>query len=231
MKRLWPKLSTSIRPKTSVSPEAAMKMIIPIARPATVSVNHVDDEPTAGQATSARTTTSATGTRSKRRFGIASAAVGAAATGAEVALVMAVVGRVPSLMRGERQAEQPLLQRLVVGEVGHRAAMDDAAVFHHGDAVAERARDLEVLLDKQHRRLGALEVAQRGDQVEDDGGRQSLARLVDEQEAARLDHRARDREHLLLPARELPGGMEPELLQRREQAEQPVESRRVELVE
>src|SRR6187399_2908269 len=111
MNRLWPKFSTSIRPKTSVSPDAAMKMIIPIARPATVRVNQVDDEPTAGQATSASTTTSATGTRSKRRFGIASTAVGAAAAaGAEVALVMAVVGRAPSLVRGEREAEQPLLQ-------------------------------------------------------------------------------------------------------------------------
>src|SRR6187399_919400 len=170
MNRLWPKFSTSIRPKTSVSPEAAMKMIIPIARPATVKVNQVDDEPTAGQATSARTTTRATGTRSKRRFGIASATGGAAA--AEVALVMAVVATSLSLMRGEREAEQALLQRLVVGEFGHRAAMDDAAVFHHRDAVAEGARDLEVLLDEQHRRLGALQVAQRGDQVEDDGRRQ-----------------------------------------------------------
>src|SRR3954452_14609976 len=121
MKRLWPKLSTSIRPKTSVRPDAAMKMIIPIARPATVSVNQVDDEPTAGQATSARTTTSATGTRSKRRFGIASAAVGAALAAAEGAVVRAVVARSPSLVRGERQAEQPLLQRLVVGQLGHRA--------------------------------------------------------------------------------------------------------------
>src|SRR6476660_6908469 len=129
MKRLWPKFSTSIRPKTSVSPEAAMKMIIPIARPATVSVNQVDDEPTAGQATNARTTTSATGTRSKRRFGIASARAGATA---EVALVMVVVARLLSLVRGEREAEQALLQRLVVGEIGHRAAMDDAAVLHHG---------------------------------------------------------------------------------------------------
>src|SRR6476660_2919620 len=119
MKRLWPKFSTSIRPKTSVSPEAAMKMIIPIARPATVSVNQVDDEPTAGQATSARATTSATGARSKRRFGIASAVGGAAAAGAEVALVMAVVASLLSLVRGEREAEQALLQRLVVGEIGH----------------------------------------------------------------------------------------------------------------
>ena len=47
--------------------------------------------------------------------------------------------RVASLMRREREAEQALLQRLVVGELGHRAAVDDAAVVHHRDAVAERA--------------------------------------------------------------------------------------------
>ena len=38
----WPKFSTSIRPKISVSPEAMMKMISPIASPATLSVTQVD---------------------------------------------------------------------------------------------------------------------------------------------------------------------------------------------
>jgi hypothetical protein len=38
----WPKLSTSIRPNTSVRPEAMMKMIMPMARPATVSVSQVE---------------------------------------------------------------------------------------------------------------------------------------------------------------------------------------------
>ena len=40
----WPKLMTSISPKTSVRPEAMMKIIIPIASPDTVSVNHEDCE-------------------------------------------------------------------------------------------------------------------------------------------------------------------------------------------
>src|ERR1019366_7209635 len=47
----------------------------------------------------------------------------------------------------------------------------------------------------------------------------------------RLDHGAADREHLLLPARELAGRVEPELLQRRKEAEQPLEPRRVDLLE
>ena len=42
MKAPWPKLSTSIRPNTSVSPEAMVKIIMPIARPATVSVTQVE---------------------------------------------------------------------------------------------------------------------------------------------------------------------------------------------
>jgi ZIP family zinc transporter len=50
---------------------------------------------------------------------------------------MAVVGRSPSLVCSEREAEQALLHRFVVGQLGHRAAMDDAAVLHHRDAPAD----------------------------------------------------------------------------------------------
>jgi hypothetical protein len=42
MNRPWPKFSTSINPNTSVSPEAMMKMIMPMASPATVSVTQVE---------------------------------------------------------------------------------------------------------------------------------------------------------------------------------------------
>ena len=49
----WPKFSTSIRPNTSVRPEAMMKMIMPIARPATVSVTQVDADPIRGNASNA----------------------------------------------------------------------------------------------------------------------------------------------------------------------------------
>ena len=57
----WPKLSTSIRPNTSVSPEAMMKMIMPIASPATVSVSQVAPEPTSGSASRASRGTSSSG--------------------------------------------------------------------------------------------------------------------------------------------------------------------------
>ena len=44
MKAPWPKLSTSIRPKISVRPDAMMKIIMPIASPAMVSVTQVEGE-------------------------------------------------------------------------------------------------------------------------------------------------------------------------------------------
>ena len=53
MKALWPKLSTSIMPKTSVRPDAMVKIIIPIATPAAVSVTKVESEPMNGRAASA----------------------------------------------------------------------------------------------------------------------------------------------------------------------------------
>ena len=61
MKAPWPKLSTSIRPNVSVRPEAMMKIIKPMARPATVSVTQLDGEPTSGRAAAARTGTSRSG--------------------------------------------------------------------------------------------------------------------------------------------------------------------------
>ena len=57
----WPKFSTSISPNTSVRPEAMMKMIMPMARPATVSVSQVEGEPISGSATAASTGTSSRG--------------------------------------------------------------------------------------------------------------------------------------------------------------------------
>ena len=74
MKAPWPKFSTSIRPNTSVSPEAMMKIIMPIARLATVSVTQELPEPISGSIASARITGSSTGSRSRFGFGSASVA-------------------------------------------------------------------------------------------------------------------------------------------------------------
>ncbi len=74
MKAPWPKLSTSISPNTSVSPEAMMKIIMPMARLATVSVAHELPEPISGITAIARITGSSTGRKSRFGFGSASVA-------------------------------------------------------------------------------------------------------------------------------------------------------------
>src|SRR6187431_2039373 len=191
MNRLWPKLSTSIRPNTSVSPEAAMKTIMPIARPAKVSVSQVELEPTMGQAMRAIAASSSSGRKSKRLCGSASAAAGARPAGGTAGKSLTPKS---SMVGGEREAEQLVLQALVLGQRRHVAAVDDAAVVHHRDAVAERLGHGEVLLDQQHRGRGRLQLAQGGDQVLHDRRRQALARLVDQEKAARLDHGAGDRQ-------------------------------------
>src|SRR3981081_2532208 len=54
MKAPWPKLSTSIRPNTSVSPDAMMKIIMPMARLATVSVTQALPDPVKSSVARAR---------------------------------------------------------------------------------------------------------------------------------------------------------------------------------
>src|SRR5690606_7312429 len=110
-------------------PEAMMKMIMPIARPATVSVTQVGRLPISGSAASASSTTSAYGSGSR-------------------VLICAVPAKerisAASLVRAQRKPERALLQRLVGGERRHRAAMHDAPVLHDRDGVAELARECEV---------------------------------------------------------------------------------------
>ena len=121
------------------------------------------------------------------------------------------------------QAEQVLLQGGVGGESRHAAAMRDPAVVHHRDRVAQPAGEGEVLLDHQQGGLAVLQLAEGVDHVGDDRRRQALGRLVDQQQAARLDDGAGHRQHLLLAAREMAGRQAPEALQRLEAGEDPVE--------
>src|SRR5512133_2822911 len=216
----WPKLRTSIRPNTSVRPEEMINMIMPIASPATVSVTQVENDPISGSPISASTGTSSSGSRSVATCGSASS------TGTFAAALLMLA---PSLMGRQRQSEQALLQALVAGEFGHGPGMHDAAIIHHRHPVAKLAREVEVLLHQQDGGVGLLEFAEGRDHVLDDGRRETLARLVDQQQLARLDDGARHRQHLLLPAREQSRRMLPELLDRRKQAENPVEALRVDL--
>src|SRR5690606_12738998 len=138
--------STSIRPKISDRPDAIRKIIMPMASPATVSVIQVDGRPISRKATSASTTGSSM-TPPKR------------STVEEKVFIIS--------MRVQRQAEEPALQRLVGGELRHRAAMDDAAVVDDGDRLAERAGEVEILLDQQDRRF-PRDLAKRVDHRADD---------------------------------------------------------------
>src|ERR1019366_8233645 len=168
MKTPWPKLSTSIRPNTSVRPEAMMKMIIPIARPAKVSVTQVENDPVSGSARSASAGSSRSGSRSGLTVGRASRAG---------AVVEDVLIRAPSsLMCRQRQAQQVLLQGLVAGELGHGARVHDPAAVHHRDAVSELACKIEVLLHEQDGGVGPFEFTEGPDHVLDDGRRQTIAR-------------------------------------------------------
>src|SRR3954471_4905700 len=133
MKAPWPKFSTSISPNTKVRPDAMIKIIMPIASPAAVRVTHALPLPTIGSAASASSTGSATG-----RYFWSDAFIAPSPDGSGTSLVGC-----------QAEAEEALMQRRVVGERGHRAGMDDAAVVHHRDRVAERARDAEILLDQQ----------------------------------------------------------------------------------
>ena len=69
-------------------------------------------------------------------------------------------------------------------------------------AVGERDRALRTLLDEQHREAA---VADRGERLEDDvddARREPERRLVEQQDVRLGDERPRDRELLLLAARE-----------------------------
>ena len=125
----WPKFSTSIRPNTSVRPDAMMKTIMPIARPATVSVTQVDRAADQRQADRRE--------RGQQRERLP---VEAGPSGSRRGVRQCDGGVIEScsLMRPQRQARAALLQRLVVGQLAPSSRCARPAVVHHRDAVAER---------------------------------------------------------------------------------------------
>ena len=197
----WPKFSTSIRPNTSVRPEAMMKMIMPIARPATVSVSQVEAEPMKRQHQRAPAPAPAPAASSRSRaFFIAPAPAASAAA----------PRRRPDRCHASRRAPRAPLSITATVSPSRLAKL----MFCSTSRMVTPLR---------------LELREGVDHVVDDGRRQALARLVDDQQLARLDDRARHRQHLLLPARQLAGRMVPELLHRREQREDPLQPRVVHL--
>src|SRR5690606_23288091 len=193
----WPKFSTSISPKITERPDAIRKIIMPMASPATVNVTQVEGRPISRKATSARMTGSSMTPPNRSKV-------------AESVVIIS--------MRFHRQAQELVLQRLVGGELRHRAAMDDAAVVDDRDGVAQRPREMEILLDQQDRRLRRY-LAEGVDHGADDRRGQPLGRLVDQDQVALLDDGARDGQHLLLPAGKRVGLVAPEFFHGRKQGE------------
>src|SRR5207244_12888491 len=87
------------------------------------------------------------------------------------------------------------------------AAADErhAAVLQHVPAAGEGQRLARVLLDQQHGRPGAIDLADDMEDLLDDQGGQTERGLVQHQELRQRHERAADGQHLLLAARKGPG--------------------------
>ena len=101
-------------------------------------------------------------------------------------------------------AEQPLLQLAIGGQPAGVDDAVDAAIDHDGDVLRDRGRHADILLDHQHRDVAFVaEPHQHLLDLGDDDGRETLGRLVHDQEMRVGQKRARDRQHLLLAAGKL----------------------------
>ena len=131
-------------------------------------------------------------------------------------------------MRLQAQAEQPLLQRLVRGELRHRAGMDDAAVVHHADMVADACGDAEILLDQKDGRAARLISVRHSISAPTiAGARPLVGSSISSSLRGSTIARAID-SICFWPPDSVPARDSQNLLQRREEAENPVEPRVVE---
>ena len=104
-----------------------------------------------------------------------------------------------------------------VVRVGRRHRQADLAVGHQVRAVGERHGALRALLDEQHGDAALADLGERLEDHVDDLRREAERGLVEQQDVGPGDERARDRELLLLAAREHAGAPAPELLDDREE--------------
>src|SRR5262245_31141114 len=96
---------------------------------------------------------------------------------------------------------------IVGGQVARGAGQRDAARLHHVAAVGHREREVRVLLDHGHGRALAADVRDDREDGLHDRRRQAERGLVEEDQAWPRHERSRDRQHLLLAARERAGGL------------------------
>ena len=78
--------------------------------------------------------------------------------------------------------------------------VDHAAVVHHVMAVRHGCREAEVLLDEKNGKPLRLELRDRAPDLLDDHRRETLGRLVEQQQARARTQDTADRQHLLLAA-------------------------------
>src|SRR2546422_269243 len=96
--------------------------------------------------------------------------------------------RVTSGRNAEQAAHELGLREQLLGI----ALVDDASLVEHDDVARQPAHDSEVLLDEQYRRQLGQPLERAGD-VGDERGRESLRRLVDEQQAVVVEQCSPDR--------------------------------------
>src|SRR5262249_24311604 len=147
------KLTTSMMPKISVSPDATSARIMPVTMPLTVWIR-------------------------MRSNGISTS-----------------------------DPQVPLDHGVAGVQLGGRRVMPDRALLHEIDALAGRKRQRDVLLHEQDRHALAPEHADDLADLRDHAGHQSLGRLIEQDDLGLEHHGARDREHLLLAARQRTSGL------------------------
>ena len=83
----------------------------------------------------------------------------------------------------------------------------DRALLHEERLVGGGERDVDRLLDEDHGHTLVAELLDDGEQLLDDERRQAERQLVDHEDVGFGEERHRQREHLLLAARQLRGGI------------------------
>src|ERR1700722_14380017 len=86
-------------------------------------------------------------------------------------------------------------------ELGHRSAKADGALLDDIDALGDEASESKILFADEKAEALALHFSNSLDHLLDDAGRKAFGRLVEQQKRGTAHQRARNGEHLLLPAR------------------------------
>src|SRR5450432_558667 len=145
------------------------------------------------------------------------AAATAHAAEMRLSLNMDVSSGKKSVMKEKVSDAEVLVQPLhACGQLGLGELLDHLAMLHDQEAVRERRRETEVLLDHDDRVAALAQVAHDLAELLHDHRGQAFGDLVEEQQARAGAQDARDGEHLLLAARQARALARGALLQVRE---------------